>query len=347
MRRLMKRTALVFPLFVFAACGPDAKPIDVQLAPPDNGFQLTTDPIEVPRGKEIQACFFYKVPDINNGQPYFVDRIEVAQNPGSHHMNLFRQKTIVNLKGPNADGTGVVISEDGTGECFKSANWSDWPLVVNSQEGSTENKNYVLSLPDHVAFKFTPGEVLMLQSHYVNASTQKTPGRAKVIVNFEKTDASDTMEVGTLFATQQSISICRDNPTPTFSGFCKINSHDQPVTIFAANGHFHSRGMRFTIGTWNGMNQDATAGTQFYDSHSWDDPPMSVGLDVPVPSGGGVAWTCSYQWQPSPGCADGCSCLQGGDHCCYSFSGIVETGEHCNAFIYYYPKIDSTDIICH
>ena len=38
-----------------------------------------------------------------------------------------------------------------------------------------------------------------------------------------------------LFATQQSISICRDNPTPKFSGFCKFNAPNTPITIVAAN----------------------------------------------------------------------------------------------------------------
>jgi hypothetical protein len=27
--------------------------------------------------------------------------------------------------------------------------------------------------------------------------------------------------------------------------------------------------------------------------------------------------------------------------CCYTFGPIVEKNEHCNAFIYYYPKQDN------
>ena len=67
---------------------------------------------------------------------------------------------------------------------------------------------------------------------------------------------------------------------------------------------------------------------------------------------GGISWTCDYHWSPSPACADGCSCLTPpkptapmGD-CCYGFGGVVETSEHCNAFVYYYPKIAATDISC-
>jgi hypothetical protein len=30
--------------------------------------------------------------------------------------------------------------------------------------------------------------------------------------------------------------------------------------------------------------------------------------------------------------------------CCYTFGPIVEKNEHCNAFVYYYPKHD--DVNC-
>ncbi|MDB4942126.1 MAG: hypothetical protein JWP97_1660, partial [Labilithrix sp.] len=30
--------------------------------------------------------------------------------------------------------------------------------------------------------------------------------------------------------------------------------------------------------------------------------------------------------------------------CCYTFGPIVEKNEHCNAFVYYYPKQD--DVTC-
>jgi len=29
--------------------------------------------------------------------------------------------------------------------------------------------------------------------------------------------------------------------------------------------------------------------------------------------------------------------------CCYTFGPIVEKNEHCNAFVYYYPKQDNVN----
>ena len=108
----MKRLGAI-GLALLVGCGDTntpATPVDVSLAAPDHGFQLGTGVLEVGSGEEVQACYFFKAPDINNGQPYYVNRIEVAQNAGSHHMNVFRQATVVppdpnnpsvGLKGPN------------------------------------------------------------------------------------------------------------------------------------------------------------------------------------------------------------------------------------------------------
>src|SRR5207244_1545645 len=160
-------------------------------------------------GQEVQRCYFFTVPGTGT-DPLWVSRTIATQNPGSHHLNVFRVKTVVALDGQN----GQIV--DG-GECWKSGNWADWPLVINSQE-STEGKNTVdWTLPDGVASKFMPGEKLMLQTHYVNASTQKTPGHGKGIINFYKYQGTATpMELGTVFATNQNIRICPGDTNKSF-----------------------------------------------------------------------------------------------------------------------------------
>jgi hypothetical protein len=349
-----------------------AKPpaMDVTLPMPASGFQLQTDKADVPMGREWQACFFFKVPDLNKGQPFYVNKVTMAQNVGSHHLNVFRQGTVlapdpmnanIGLKGPNPDGTGSVVSWDGKGPCFYSANWADWPLVTNDQDAALDNNgmqvNYVMDLSqnpkgDNIAYKFTPGEILMVQSHFVNATTQVTPAKAYAIANFDMTmNTANIQEVGTLFATKQSIAICKNDPTPKFSGYCKLGG-PSPITIIAANGHFHSRGTDFQMHMWDGTSIDPAAGMKFYESMTWNEPPMTTGLSLAVPNGGGVTWTCAYQWAPSPACADGCSCIKEpagktAADCCYGFGGVVEISEHCNAFVYYYPRIaNKGDINC-
>ena len=155
-------------------------------------------------------------------------------------------------------------------------------------------------------------------------------------------------ELGTLFATQQSIRICRSNPTPHFSGTCSFPA-GQSVTITAANGHFHSRGRSFQVYSWDGVSDQQPADSaRFYVSDRWDDPPMERGLTTQPPSGGGIWWTCDFTWsEPSVGCdAVNLADRQMGNDCCYTFGAKVELNEHCNVFAYFWPKVARGDINC-
>jgi hypothetical protein len=297
--------------------------VDLPVPAPEDGWQYNIPAFSVDPGKEVQQCFFFKVPyDV----PVFVNHIEIAQTTGTHHMNIFRVKTRVNL---DPDVANVVID----GECWKPANWKDWPLVINSQ-----NDGHVdFRLPDGVAHPFQPGEWLMLQTHYVNASTQKTPGTGHVLVNFDRVPESQVWaKLGTAFATNQNIKICPGDVGKTFETTCSFAR--QPVTIFAANGHFHSRGREFTMSVFDPASKDE--GPNFYENLNWAEPIYERGLGVGVPAGGGIRYTCVFDFGDPTNCGDP------NNGCCYTFGGMVEFQEHCNAFVYYYPANDTTDVNC-
>jgi hypothetical protein len=264
----------------------------------------------------MQNCYFVAVPGAA-GSDVWVNRFEIAGNVGTHHMNLFRVKTVVNLGGKPGD---VVQG----GECWTSSNWADWPLVVNSQDGGADVD---WQLPDGVGARFSGGELLMLQIHFVNASTQQTPGVARAAANLWTMKAAPPNELGTIFATNQNIRIC-PGETKSFETHC-TTSFAQDVTVVAANGHFHSRGTKFTIAP---ADPSGTLGTPFYTSTSWNDPPMAHDFSVPITAGSSVGWTCDFTASPT-------ACGNPMDSCCFTFGGHVETQEHCNAFVYYYPRI--------
>ena len=316
------------------AASPDAgEPTDPSQLPPPAagaGVKMVTDAFTVPAGEELQVCYFFKVSDLlqANGmdptQPLELHRVQVVQKPGSHHMNLFRVRTIVNLDPANGSPQ---VGIGGVGQCFVSSNWADWPLVANT--------------------------------HYVNAATQGTPdGIGQVAIDLYSMDPSTiTAQMGTIFATNQNIRICEGNPTPTYSHSCQISS-PSPVTIVGANGHFHSRGVEFDMYTWDGTSTTTPPESdRFYQSLTWSDPPMlhSPGLQQTVAANGGVWFTCSYQWQDPSAATNGvdtCATLNAFDakkhmtpvaqqDCCYTFGPQVDVNEHCNAFVYYYPKQDN------
>ena len=360
MNRLLAVSAAALSMIaVLAGCpGPQEEDPAIddpsQLQPPaqGQGFQFRTELFSVGPGEEIQDCYFYKVSELAKAgglpenEPVNLHRVQIVQRDGSHHMNIFRVRTIGGLD-PNV--ARIHRGKNGQGECFKSPNWSDWPLVANTQVDG----QFDWTFPDGVANVFEPDEWLMLQTHYVNASSQKTPDKAEVAVNFHTMKKEDVKhELGTLFATKQSIRVCKSNPEPTFSGTCQFNG-DQPVNIVGANGHFHSRGKQFDMFSWDGMSiGQPPESARFYSSRTWDDPPMlrSPDLNLTVPANGGVFFTCGYQWTP-PAEEVGCAGLDATDKspdkdCCYTFGGIVEKNEHCNIFVYYWPKQAATDIAC-
>jgi hypothetical protein len=325
MRRLFWVVGL---LAAGAGCGTPAPTNGVSLAAPpaSQGFQLAVPPFVVPAGQEIQSCYFYTVPAVGTGTDVWINHYQIAQTVGSHHMNVFRVKTVKNLIG-TPGGPPVV-----NGECFDSSNWSDWPLVVNSQQAATTD----WTLPDDVGAKFQVGELLMLQTHWVNATTQQTPGEAQVFVNFWAPPAPPANEMGVLFATNQNIRICPGDMDKTFAKTCKFPS--QGVNVIAANGHFHSRGTLFEIAPVDAM---GNAGADFYTSTKWDDPPMARDFTTNISAGGGVLWTCHYDF-PEGEC--GAEVVNGMPTCCFTFGGHVETQEHCNAFVYYWPSTE--DVNC-
>lgn len=333
-----------------ASPDPERAPTDLDPPAQGQGFQLRTDLFTVNPGEEIQDCYFFKVSDLaakgglSTTEPVNLHRVQLAQRTGSHHMNIFRVRTVKGLDPANG---AIQRGKNGQGECFKSPNWSDWPLVANTQADGQLDWTF----PDGVANVLQQDEWLMLQTHYVNATSQKTPEGAEVAVNFHAIPKEQVKhEMGTLFATKQSIRVCKSNPTPEFTGTCQFKSKE-PVNIIGANGHFHSRGKNFEMYSWDGTSiGKPTPASRFYQSTAWDEPPMlrSPDLDVKVQPGGGVFFSCGYQWQP-PADEVGCAGLDASDKsaekdCCYTFGPIVEKNEHCNIFVYYWPKQD--DIFC-
>jgi hypothetical protein len=174
----------------------------------------------------------------------------------------------------------------------------------------------------------------MLQTHYINVASQPTPDQAQVKIDFYGLPESRVeAELGTVFATNQNIEVC-PGELKSYTRTCMFEL-PETATIVAANGHFHARGTRFTMSAY-----DAQVGKlgQFYESESWDDPTFARGLDVKVPSWGGIQWSCDFAARAG-------ECGDPENACCFTFGGRVEAQEHCNAFVYYYP-VGPTSINC-
>ena len=307
----MKTMAKTLPwVLLLGACGDETGAMnDVSLDPPSDGFQLVVGPFDVPADSELQDCYYFRVP-----QTTMVNRFEIALNDGTHHMNMFR----VAEGAPFDDG-------DVQHGCWDSLPFQDWGLIVNSQvnaANAASNDDGVVEwqLPAGVATRLDEGELVMIQTHYVNGNTQETAlGRGKVVINFHGIPEADVTDgMGSMFANNRNLFL-RAGEDSEYTSVCTV---PEDVHLVAASGHFHSRGQAFTISVSD--DTGAAVGDPIFESSAWDDPPFSTYDDpIAIDAGAGLSYTCSFH---------------NGEDFDIVFGPHVEFEEHCNLFAYYYPK---------
>lgn len=285
--------------------GAPPSPALADLAPPPagEGVQLTVGPFVVPPGEEVQNNFYLKLP---SDQDVMVERIQIAYPPGSHHCNLFKSDTL-----------DVPDHVDNTFDAM----YPKWDMFANSQTGSLDWK-----LPAGVAMKLKARQQLLIQSHYVNTLTQATPAdQGQVKVNFWYAKPESVQHtLGMIFAVNPSLHIA---PHSTYVAQKSVSLSDQgfnrDVQIVAMTGHMHSRGKTFEVNRWVGRDPDVR-GELLYKSEAWQDPPMKF-YDTPIPwrKNERLIYTGTFVNQTDIFIGFG--------------AGNVDTKEHSNLFLYFYP----------
>jgi hypothetical protein len=200
-----------------------------------------------------------------------------------------------------------------------------------------------------VAFKFDPFQKILAQIHFVNSGQQTAPIGGMACINlhaaYDPSEAPLTM--GTMFGQNVFIVLPPRSTTiwdygVTFDTF----GIDDEMKIAAVNGHFHWRGRTFEVRLWDGQNKNRdgspvgcrpcspgqTSGefdrmgiqNRVYLSDNWDEPPFATYSDSPivVPPGWGIIYRTTYVNNTNQ---------------TIIFGPHVETEEHSNLFVYFYP----------
>ncbi len=272
--------------------------------PPGEGVQLVAGPFSVPPGEEVQNNFYMKLP---TDEDVLVDGIDIVYPPGSHHCNLFKSDTL-----------DVPDHVDNTFDAM----YPKWDMFANSQTGNLHWK-----LPKGVALKLKAHQQLLIQTHYVNTLTQRTPAsdavKVKVNLHFAKKEEI-TATMGMFFAVNPSLKIL---PHQTFLAQKAISLADQglnkDVNLIAMSGHFHSRGKSFQVNRWKGRDPNVL-GEELYRSDDWKDPPFKI-FEQPVTYKAleRLIYSVTYVNQTDITIGFG--------------AGNVDTKEHGNLFMYFYP----------
>lgn len=238
------------------------------LTPPANGFQITMQ-ATVKAGSEVLECSWYQMP----AQPEEVIQWRSHFDPGSHHLVLFR-----------TDLTGTPPAA-GTFDC----NGSDWMNHVRGVAFAAQLTSTDITLPAGVSQHFQPNEVILVQSHYLNAGD--SPITAHVEVNGYYGDpATITQHAGTLFFYDPFIYVPPRANGATATLRCPIPAD---IHLLTAGSHMHKRGISYLA---NALHADGTS-EQLYTTTSWDAPEprdfTDNGTNV-LHAGSSIQYTCTY-----------------------------------------------------
>lgn len=302
----------VIALFVpLAACQPALSPVpavtfqEVPLAPPPpgEGVQLVVGPFDVAAGSEVQKNFFMKLPV---DQDVAIRRIQISYPTGSHHCNLFK--------------SDKHQTEDHVEDTFDAVAYDLYDMFAAAQTGNLD-----WSLPAGVGLKLKKRQQLIIQTHWVNALTQKTPtghGQVKINLWFAKPE-SITSTLGMLFAINKNLDLQPHTTSTERKGVDLARlGFNQDAKLLAMTGHFHSRGKAFEVSRWDGKDK-AVAGESLYRSENWDEPPFKT-FDTPLAlkAGEKLLYTSTFV---------------NNTDLVIKFGPRVETQEHSNLFMYFYP----------
>jgi hypothetical protein len=294
-------------LLLTAACEADNGLPHVN--PPTQGEQVVIGPFTVPMGHEIQMCRTLK---LSNPKPVAVNRLEVVLNTGSHHFILFRSHN--NAPFP-----------DDTFPCWGTVNFEDWEFLMDvNRDGG-----YDWTLDKGQGFIMEPYQQIMIQSHYVNATTVQTDKAGGGILNLHETDPTKiTKKLYGMFTVDTRIYI------PPHEGYSTSRdcSFNNAAHVVAMTGHFHKRGRTFTVNRIHQtgrMLETPTLGEQIYESDDWNAPPFAMfdgqADHSPVQplfvQTDGVRFTCTFFNDTDDP---------------IGWGGHADTQEHCNLFFQYY-----------
>lgn len=299
--------AFVFAPLLLVSCTSEStdtepNPSDELLAPPAEGkgvqFKMTAS---IEAGTESEKCLFVKAPAAD----LLVQRDEVRFTPGSHHFLLYETSY---SEIPTAKNDGTKVDTSAVFDCSDGATngWSVTKLVGGSQNADGGS---ILKFPENVAMRVHGDAVLLMNAHYVNASSEDL--EPEVRINLYTIPESQVEHEGDIiFYYNPFIAVLAGSESRARMR-CSIN---EDITLTNFQSHMHRRGVGYEA-TIEG--QDT-----FYTNDLWEGVPvLDLGDGKQIAKGSVLDYHCDYK---NPTAAD-------------VFQGPRSTDEMCMAIGSYYP----------
>lgn len=262
----MKRALAILLLLPACSAPPAPKPSGPQ---PNVTFSIEAN---VPSGGEIFQCKFVTMPAIDQ----YIIGAEHHYTPGSHHMLLYR-----------TDLTTIPAGGDQPQDCYEGEGGTIMSHVRGVIYGS-QVPDGSLTMPAGVGFHAQPGEVLLLQAHYLNATPKPLDAQVNVGL-FTTTDKSKIQnEAGVLFYYDPFIDVPAGQKA-TAGARCTLKQDITLVTVFP---HYHRRGYGYQA--YLDQPGQAPSTMPFYTSTDWEHPAPWTGGPMTIKAGSAIRFYCDY-----------------------------------------------------
>lgn len=268
---------------VLGGCGSDGpgqtgtEPLgDALLDPPPvgQGFQYRMQTSIVP-AYEGELCKFVMGPD----EDFYLSYDQVKFTPGSHHFLLY-QTAYSEIPTQNNDGEPVDTSSVFDCSAGATAGWSIARLLGGSQTG---DGTALSRFPDNVAMKVPGHTVLLMNAHYINASSEAL--EPEVAINLWTAPGDQVTEEGDILFLYNPFIKVGANGTGRARWRCPVLGD---ITVGSIQSHMHKRGVGFA-----GM---LVGDAPFYENDDWDNVPVKdFGVGMPVSKGQAFDYYCDYQ----------------------------------------------------
>lgn len=285
---------LMFGALSLAGCSteapnPDPAPVDPKdpppadlLEPPAAGtgvqFKMVSS---IEPGHEIERCQLVVAPP--GGLAIHKD--EVRFSPGSHHVLLYKTPYAAipteNRRGVAMDGTQVHDCADGAAD-----EWKVEAILAGSQ--SSGKDTIVGELPEGVAIKIEAGAVLLMNTHYLNASAETVTADARINLYTIPEDQVKT-EAGVLFYYNPFIRVPANGEAEARMR-CPVG---KDISLVRVQSHMHRRGVGFSAD----LTDDKGASIQqIYSNERWEQvPAKNFEPLLQIKAGQALDYRCSYK----------------------------------------------------
>jgi hypothetical protein len=256
---------------------------DDLLEPPPVGQGLQLKMLStIQPGQEIERCKFFQVPATGLN----VNSAVVRYLTGSHHVLLYRT-SYTSVPTATRDGKAPAIDENGVFDCAEgaAADWEVNGVVAGTQSSKAKN---AATFPPGVAAKLAPGTVLVINTHYLNASS--SPLVADVRINLYTLADKDVKEEGGFLFFYNPFIRVPARGTASSRMRCTL---PEDITLVSGQSHMHRRGVGYIA---NLVDPADGSLAPLYESHDWENVPISEwSPGLALSKGVSIDYTCQYQ----------------------------------------------------